>query len=150
MDEIPQSFSNIDFSSSSNQASAIFNLLAATLQYPAPPPTKAELIDTIIFTLCESSLDHNDQTAAAGAGSSGDSGGSADSSITWDLWAVILEIAGCIPPGHEWQESMVLALGRLRRRGRRDEGVSIMHLFICLMPSPRKKKERKEKKEKKR
>lgn len=91
-----QPVEEIDFT---NSERAIFNVLKATLQYPANPQTKGlKLADDIDF-FCKS---------AEGEG--------AVSAILWDVWGVIVEIVSRIPPGHPWQTSLVQSLDTLRRR----------------------------------
>ncbi|KAI1772962.1 hypothetical protein F4818DRAFT_424505 [Hypoxylon cercidicola] len=74
---------------------SIFNVLKATLQYPTIPQAKAaKLAHDIVF------LDETD-----GSGET-----------LWDVWFLILDMAACIPPGHEWQDSLLQSLGILCKR----------------------------------
>ncbi|KAK0647223.1 hypothetical protein DIS24_g7919 [Lasiodiplodia hormozganensis] len=85
-----QPVEEIDFT---NSERAIFNVLKATLQYPANPQVKGlKLADDIDF-FCKS---------AEGEG--------AVSAILWDVWGVMVEIVYRIPPGHPWQVSLVQSL----------------------------------------
>ncbi|KAL8904591.1 MAG: hypothetical protein Q9171_006996 [Xanthocarpia ochracea] len=78
---------------------AIFNVLQATLQYPASPQAKcAKLADDIEF--CCGSRE----------------GGIDVGEILWEVWSLVIDIACCIPPGHSWQDSLVQSLDNLRRR----------------------------------
>ncbi|CAJ2507303.1 Uu.00g084890.m01.CDS01 [Anthostomella pinea] len=78
---------------------AIFDVLKATLRYPANPQAKAvKLTDDIRFFI---------NAAEQGAGI-GDT--------FWYVWGVVLDIVGCVPPGHVWQISLVQALDNLRHR----------------------------------
>lgn len=75
---------------------AIFNVLKATLQYPAEPQTKAlKLADDIKF-FHESAHETSD--------------------ADWVTWCVVLDIACCIPPDRPWQDSLVQSLDTLRQR----------------------------------
>lgn len=78
---------------------AIFNVIKATLQYPANPQVKgAKLADDILF-FCESAEEE------PGTGK-----------ILWDTWAVLVEIIYCLPPEHPWQVSLIQSLKSLRQR----------------------------------
>ncbi|XXH00800.1 hypothetical protein Hte_007151 [Hypoxylon texense] len=75
---------------------AVFNVLKATLQYPAEPQAKAmKLADDIKFF--DKSSDEN-------------------TDADWVTWLVVLDIACCIPPDHPWQNSLVQSLDALRQR----------------------------------
>ncbi|KAM5376400.1 hypothetical protein ACJZ2D_005454 [Fusarium nematophilum] len=75
---------------------AIFNVLKATLEYPASSQAKArKLADDIIF-FC---LSANDATPPF-----------------WDIWSVVIELASSIPLGHEWQDGLIESLNLLRQR----------------------------------
>lgn len=91
-----QPVEEIDFT---NSERAIFNVLKATLQYPANPQIKGLKIADDIDFFCKS---------AEGEG--------AVSAILWDVWGVIVEIVSRIPPGNPWQTSLVQSLDTLRRR----------------------------------
>lgn len=96
MDVNLQSLENIDFSHSER---AIFNILKATLQYPANPQAKgAKLANDITFFFKSPEEDDCIEN------------------ILWEVWAVIIDIACCIPSGHLWQESLVQSLNSLRQR----------------------------------
>ncbi|KAL8912921.1 MAG: hypothetical protein Q9172_007401 [Xanthocarpia lactea] len=78
---------------------AIFNVLQATLLYPASPQAKcARLADDIEF--CCGSRE----------------GGVNVNEILWQLWSLLIDIACCIPPGHSWQDILLQSLDILRRR----------------------------------
>lgn len=96
MDVDLQSLEKIQFSS---RERAIFNILKATLEYPANSQAKSELLVEDIIFFCEPVED-----------------GVEPVNILWELWAVIIDIASCIPPGHSWQESLVQSLNSLRQR----------------------------------
>lgn len=77
----------------------MYNVLRATLEFPADPEAKAsKLADDIRFM----------------------SGWKNESShadcVLWQLWRLILNIAKCIPVGHPWQHSLIQALDILQRR----------------------------------
>jgi hypothetical protein len=85
---------------------AIFNVLKATLQYPARPATKAaKLVDDIRF-FCKSAEDD---------------GGGYDDEILWDVWSVVIDLVCYMPPDHPWQDSVVQALSSLHQR---DDAIS--------------------------
>ncbi|KAK0645294.1 hypothetical protein DIS24_g8068 [Lasiodiplodia hormozganensis] len=91
-----QSVEDIEFTASER---AIFNVLKATLQYPANPQTKATKLAADIEFFCNSA-----------------EGAAAIDELLWYLWAVIVEIAQQIPPGHPWQVSLIESLDNLRQR----------------------------------
>lgn len=74
---------------------AILNVLKATLQYPATPRLKAEKLADDISFFCQ-----EEDTGI----------------ILWSVWFVVIEIAGCIPPDHPWQQCLLQALDILRHR----------------------------------
>ncbi|KAL2755758.1 hypothetical protein ACRALDRAFT_1076755 [Sodiomyces alcalophilus JCM 7366] len=75
---------------------AILNVFKATLQYPTTPELKAEKIADDISFFC--------RTNKPGI-------------VLWPVWFAVIDIAGCIPPDHPWQHSLVQALDNLRHRG---------------------------------
>ena len=78
---------------------AIFNVLKATLRYPANLQVKsARLADDIIFfrTSQEKGID--------------------ETKVLWDVWSVVVDVAACIPPGHPWQGCLIQSLISLRQR----------------------------------
>ena len=78
---------------------AIFNVLKATLQFPAKQQAKsAKLAEDFIF-FCRSQ-----------------EGSPSIDEILWEVWAVVIDIAQCIPPEHPWQSSLVQSLESLRER----------------------------------
>jgi len=78
---------------------AIFDVLKATLQYPANAQAKGvKLADDIIFL--------SESKEGGGPG-------------LWWVWMVVLDIARCIPPGHSWQDSLLQCLDNLCQRGGR-------------------------------
>lgn len=82
----------------------ILKILKATLQYRASPELKSiKLADDINF-LC---------TSADACGAPGRPG---NNNILWIIWMIVLDLARCIPADHPWQDSLVLALDRLRRQ----------------------------------
>lgn len=84
-----------DFSDSEK---AIFNVLKATLQYPADAQLKGiKLASDVKFFYKSTNLQSN------------------NSEILWDVWAVILDIVYCVPPGHPWQTSLIQSLDNLRK-----------------------------------
>ncbi|TGJ84680.1 hypothetical protein E0Z10_g4079 [Xylaria hypoxylon] len=91
-----QSVGDIDLTPSER---AIFNVLSATLQYPAKPQAKGVKLADDIYFFCNS-LDEGDNV----------------SETLWEVWSVVLDIAACIPPGHLWQDSLVLALDSLHKQ----------------------------------
>ncbi len=94
---------------------AIFNVLKATLQYPAKAQAKGiKLADDIDFF---------SKSTEGGTG-------------LWEIWDVVLEIACCIPPGHPWQDSLLQALDNLRRREGRVEGYSSEVEEVCISHRP--------------
>ncbi len=96
MDVDLQSIEKIDLRYSER---AIFNILKATLQYPATPQAKcAKLADDIEF--CCGSRE----------------GGVNVNEILWELWSLVIDIACCIPPGHSWQDILLQSFDILRRR----------------------------------
>lgn len=79
---------------------AIFNVLRATLQYPANPEVKsARLVDDIKFFF--RGVDEWNKRGI----------------LLDHLWRVIIETACCIPPGHSWQDSLLESLKSLRQQG---------------------------------
>lgn len=91
-----QSVEDIEFTASER---AIFNVLKATLQYPANPETKAGKLAADIEFFCKSA-----------------EGAAAVDELLWYIWAVIVEIAQQIPPAHPWQVSLIESLDNLRQR----------------------------------
>ncbi|KAJ4177149.1 hypothetical protein NW767_015218 [Fusarium falciforme] len=80
---------------------AIFDVLQATLCFPASTPVKAaKLADDFVF-FCRSKGD-NEPSAAA--------------TILWDAWSVLIDVAACLPPGHPWQACLVQAINTLAER----------------------------------
>lgn len=77
----------------------IFDVLKATLQYPIRPDAKAtRLADGMVFIITYRTE------------------GVAFCAITWRVWSLLLEIVGCVPPDHPWQDSLVQGLDSLRQR----------------------------------
>jgi hypothetical protein len=73
----------------------IFNVLKATLHYPADAHNKGrKLADDIDFF---------NRVAKPG-------------NELCDVWVVLLDIVCCIPPEHSWQESLLQCLDNLRQR----------------------------------
>lgn len=96
MDVSLQSVEDVNFADSER---AIFNVLKATLQYPANPQAKcAKLADDINF-FCIS----REKDVDVGE-------------ILWEVWSVVIDIVYCIPSGHLWQDSLVQSLDSLRQR----------------------------------
>lgn len=91
-----QSVEDIEFTACER---AIFNVLKATLQYPANPETKAEKLAADIEFFCKSA-----------------EGAAAIDELLWYTWAVTVEIAQRIPPAHPWQVSLIESLDNLRQR----------------------------------
>ena len=83
-----------------NVQQPIFNVLRATLQYPANPEVKsARLVDDMKFF-----FRGIDEWKKIGF-------------IEDHLWRVIIEITGCIPSGHSWQDILLESLKSLRQQG---------------------------------
>lgn len=82
-------------SQASPSETAMFNLLKANLEFPAGSTVKAKkLVDDIIFIYTSTE----------------------DSPYcSWQLWPMVVALAACIPPDHEWQTSLVEALHLLRQ-----------------------------------
>ncbi|KAI1085365.1 hypothetical protein F5B20DRAFT_518050 [Whalleya microplaca] len=78
---------------------AIFNLLKASLQYPADAKLIAAKVTDDINFICRA----EDR-----------SGG--DANIMWYVWSVIIEIARCVPSDHPWQDCLAQAVDGLRRQ----------------------------------
>ena len=78
---------------------AIFNVLKATLRYPANPQAKVIKIADDINFFCISLEEGTDI-----------------GEILWEIWSVVIDIVCCIPPGHSWQDCLVLSLDSLRQR----------------------------------
>ncbi|KAG9228244.1 hypothetical protein BJ875DRAFT_527886 [Amylocarpus encephaloides] len=77
-----------------------FYVLKATLQYPIDPQVKSvKLADDIDF-FCA---------------------GSEVCGVLWYVWMLVIDIVICVPPGHPWQDSLVLAVVILLNR---DDGTS--------------------------
>ena len=77
-----------------------FDVLKATLQYPAPPDAKAaKLADDIRF-ICRS---HDD--------------GRVVGPDLMDVWFTVIDVASCVPPDHPWQISLARAVDTLRGLG---------------------------------
>lgn len=74
-------------------------MLRATLQYPANPEAKGSKLVQDVDFFCKSSENISHL-----------------SEVLFDTWLVILDIVRCVPPGHEWQESLIQAVDGLRRR----------------------------------
>lgn len=73
----------------------MFHILRATLEYPADPEVKcAKLVDDIKFFFR-----------------------SEDPPYLENVYEVILEVAGCLPSGHPWQDSLVGSVDSLRKGG---------------------------------
>ena len=77
----------------------IYNVLKATLEYPADPGAKAsKLADDIRFISgWRNEANHAD-------------------CVLWQLWRLVLNIASCIPADHPWQHSLIQALDTLQKR----------------------------------
>ncbi|KAI1213843.1 uncharacterized protein F4807DRAFT_409338 [Annulohypoxylon truncatum] len=76
----------------------IYNMLKATLQYPADPKSiGAKLAGDITFMCRTPMLD----------------GSPAD---TCSMWTVIIQLSRYIPPDHPWQDSLVQAVDNLRQQ----------------------------------
>ncbi|KAH8197386.1 hypothetical protein TruAng_008445 [Truncatella angustata] len=89
------SFQSVEDSDLSEAEAPIFNVLRATLQYPADPQLKGvKLADDLSFFF-----------KAEGT-----------AEIGWDVWRVFIEVVSCIPHNHSWQESLLHALNHLRQR----------------------------------
>lgn len=87
---------SVDLTDFSDSERAIFDVLRASLQYPAKSPTKsAKLADDIIF-FCRA------QDIALGG-------------ILWQVWSVLIDIIYFIPSGHSWQDDLIESLVILRR-----------------------------------
>lgn len=96
MDVDLQSIEKIDLRYSER---AIFNVLKATLQYPATPQAKcSKLADDIEF--CCGSREEGVNV----------------NEILWELWSLVIDIASCVPPGHSWQDILLQSVDILRRR----------------------------------
>ena len=89
-----QSVGDMDLTQSER---AIFNVLKATLQYPARPQAKIGKIAEDIHFCCTS----QEEDAHVGL---------------WVVWSVVIDIVCFIPSGHSWQDSLIQSLERLRRR----------------------------------
>lgn len=77
----------------------MFDVLKATLQYPATPEAKgAKLAEDIRFV--------------CGPRDAGYDVGAA----LMDLWCLVIDMASCAPPDHPWQLSLAQAVDALRRR----------------------------------
>ncbi|KAI1758785.1 hypothetical protein GGR53DRAFT_515895 [Hypoxylon sp. FL1150] len=79
-----------------NSERPMFNVLKATLQYPANPQAKAIKFAHDINFFYESSDE--------------------DIEILWDAWYLVLDIAASIPSGHQWQDSLLQSLDILQKR----------------------------------
>ncbi|CAH0042625.1 unnamed protein product [Clonostachys rhizophaga] len=82
-------------SQASPSETAMFNLLKANLEFPASSTVKAKkLVDDMIFIYTSTE----------------------DSPYcSWQLWPMVVALAACIPPDHEWQASLVEALHLVRQ-----------------------------------
>ncbi|KAI1116736.1 hypothetical protein F5Y14DRAFT_406422 [Nemania sp. NC0429] len=77
----------------------MYNLLRATLQYPADTESlAAKLAEDIVF-IC--------QAEAQKEGVKG---------FLFFIWTIIIDIARCVPPDHPWQDCLVRAIHHLRQR----------------------------------
>ncbi|KAI0161950.1 hypothetical protein GGR52DRAFT_561806 [Hypoxylon sp. FL1284] len=74
----------------------MFNVLKATLQYPAKAEAKS--------TKLAHDFNFFYETSEEGIES------------LWEIWFLILDIATCVPPGHEWQDSLLKSLDMVRRQ----------------------------------
>ena len=93
------SFQSVNVIEYQDSERAIFNVLKATLQFPASQQAKsAKLTEDFIF-ICRS----QEESPSIDA-------------ILWEVWAVVIDIAQCIPPDHPWQNSLVQSLESLRER----------------------------------
>ena len=77
----------------------MFNVLKATLQYPANSVVKGTKLTNDINFFCSSQED----------------GVNVDATL-WEIWRLILDIASCIPHSHAWHDSLVQSLQSLRRQ----------------------------------
>ncbi|KAI5458918.1 hypothetical protein BGZ63DRAFT_455783 [Mariannaea sp. PMI_226] len=75
---------------------AIFNVLKATLEYPASPEAKAKKLADDITFFCTSAKD--------------------DDPPFWEIWPMVIALASNLPTDHEWQDSLILSLSILRQR----------------------------------
>ena len=92
----------------------LFNILKATLSYPATPEAQgAKLAEDIRF-VCAARDDGCDVGA-----------------ILMQLWHQVIDIASCVPPNHPWQISLALAVVTLQ--GREDSVVENdeVRLGVC-------------------
>lgn len=100
MDVSLQSVEEIDLTAPER----VINVLKATRQYPTTPQAKnTKLGDDIVF-FCK----------AQEKGASGDEASDVVEDL-WQVWSVVIDVAGCIASGHPWQQSLVQALGNLRQ-----------------------------------
>lgn len=76
---------------------AIFDIIKATLQYPAEPQAKAIKLANDVKFFYEASHQTTD-------------------TVDWETWWVVLDVVCCIPPDHPWQDSLVQSLDILRQR----------------------------------
>lgn len=89
---------SIEYAEFSDSEKAIFNVLKATLQCPADAHLKGiKLADDINF-FCKSA--NNPSNIGE---------------ILWNVWAVILDVVRCVPPGHQWHISLIQSLENLRK-----------------------------------
>lgn len=82
----------------------ILNVLKSTLQYRSSPEMKSVKLANDINFICKSAELY------------GAPGGVATQDILWWVWLVLLDIVRCIPAGHPWQDSLVLAVQHLRQQ----------------------------------
>lgn len=77
------------------EARAMFNVLKATLEYPATAQQKGVKIADDIDFFARTFPKHVD---------------------LWTVWFIVLDIAACLPPDHSWQDSLVKGLEDLGQR----------------------------------
>ena len=87
---------SVDLTDFTDSERAIFNVLRATLQYPATPSAKNEKLANDMIFLCKK------QDADVGG-------------MLWGIWTTLIDIVYLIPPDHPWQNSLVQSLLILRR-----------------------------------
>lgn len=77
----------------------IFMALKATLQSPTNLQVKSEKLVDDILLFCRQEVE-----------------GVRNDGVLWWIWWIIIDIARCIPAGHLWQDSLIVALESLRQR----------------------------------
>lgn len=77
----------------------MYNLLRATLQYPADTELVAAKLAEDIKFICQAE-DQKDGVKGS----------------IFFIWTIVIDIARCVPPDHPWQDCLVRAIDNLRQR----------------------------------